>query len=250
MDTSDGAQPMDHHTPQDPRGGQEAATHTTNDVTNLTAQLMEAMAVVRALQQQNQAMGAEMRDMRAQMHEERMERRRYLSGEHDTGRGAQVHSTSMDRSSPQRQREPGLEEAREGATGHTTEHARTGNEGLPGGHPQGGQEQMRDEEEYEDEDEVDFAYQSGTCYSSKPFSTYASALGVRAVGKRLGSDHCALVQNGESPLPHKQRTLSIWTRVGQGIGNGWDPGPPVWDSGTPMNGLQTQRPHLRGSRYK
>ena len=37
------------------------------------------MAVVRSLQQQNQAMGAEMRDMRAQMHEERLERRRYLN---------------------------------------------------------------------------------------------------------------------------------------------------------------------------
>ena len=44
---------------------------------------------------------------------------------------------------PKRQREPGLEEAREGATGHTMEHARTGNEGLPGGHLEGGQEPMR-----------------------------------------------------------------------------------------------------------
>ena len=58
------------------------------------------MAVVRALLQQNQAMGAEMRDMRAQMHEERMERRRYLSGEHEARREAQVHSTPMDRSPP------------------------------------------------------------------------------------------------------------------------------------------------------
>ena len=67
-----------------------------------------------------------------------------------------------------------IEEAREGATGHTTEHARTGNEGLPGGHLQGGQEEMRDEEE----DEVDFVNQTGTRYSSKPFSTNASALGL------------------------------------------------------------------------
>ena len=49
-----------------------------------------------------------MRDMRAQMHEERLERRRYLSGEHDAGRGAQLHSTPMERSPPKRQREPGM----------------------------------------------------------------------------------------------------------------------------------------------
>ena len=89
---------MDNNTPQDPGCRQAVATHTTNDVATLTAQLVEAMAAVRSLQQQNQAMGAEMRDMRAQMHEERLERRRYLSGEHDAGRGAQVHSTPMDRS--------------------------------------------------------------------------------------------------------------------------------------------------------
>ena len=63
--------------------------HNANDVATLTAQLVEAMAAVRSLQQQNQAMGAEMRDMRAQMHEERLERRRYLSGEHDADREAQ-----------------------------------------------------------------------------------------------------------------------------------------------------------------
>ena len=100
MDTSNGSQPMDHNTPQDPGCRQAADTHTTNDVATLTAQLVEAMAVVRSLQQQNQAMGAEMRDMRAKMHEERLERRRYLSGEHDAGRGAQVHSTPMDRIPP------------------------------------------------------------------------------------------------------------------------------------------------------
>ena len=47
--------------------------HNANDVATLTAQLVEAMAAVRSLQQQNQAMGEEMRDMRAQMHEERLE---------------------------------------------------------------------------------------------------------------------------------------------------------------------------------
>ena len=119
MDTSDGSQAMDNNTPQDPGRGQAADMHTTNDVINLTSQLAEAMTVVRALQQQNQAMGAEMRDIRAQMHEERLERRRYLSGEHDASRGAQAHSIPMDRSPPKRQREPGTEEAREGATGHT-----------------------------------------------------------------------------------------------------------------------------------
>ena len=83
-------------------------------------------------------MGAEMQDMRAQMHEERLERRRYLSGEHDAGRGAHVHSTPIERSPPpKRQREPVIEETREGATGHTVEHARTGNEGLQGDHLEG-----------------------------------------------------------------------------------------------------------------
>ena len=138
MDTSDGSQAIDNNTPQDPGRGQAADMHTSNDVTNLTAQLAEAMAVVRALQQQNQAMGAEMREMRAQMQEERMKRRRYLSGEHEAKREAQAHSTPMDRSPPKRQREPEMEEAREGVTGHTTDHVRTGNEGLSGGHMQGG----------------------------------------------------------------------------------------------------------------
>ena len=58
------------------------------------------MAVVRALQQQNKAMGAEMRDVRAQMHEERIERRRYMSGEQEARREAQGHSTPMNRSPP------------------------------------------------------------------------------------------------------------------------------------------------------
>ena len=43
---------------------------------------------------------------------------------------------------------------------------------------EGGQKQMRDEEDYEEEDEVDFVNQTGTRYSSKPFSTNASALGL------------------------------------------------------------------------
>ena len=131
MDTTDGSQEMEK-TPQGLGSGQAAGTHTTNDVTTLTAQLAEAMAVVRALQQQNQAIGAKMRDMRAQMHEERMKRRRYLSGEQEARREAQAHSTPIDRSPPppKRQREPGMEEAREGATGHTTDHTRTGNEGI------------------------------------------------------------------------------------------------------------------------
>ena len=42
------------------------------------------------------------------------------------------------------------------------EHARTGNEGLPGGQLEEGQEQMRVEEEYEEEDEVNFVNQTGT----------------------------------------------------------------------------------------
>ena len=94
MDTMDGLQEMDSNTPQGPGSGQATGTHTTNDVKILTAQLAEAMAVVGALQQQNKAMGAEMRDMRAQMHEERMERKRYLSA----SRGAQAHSIPMKRS--------------------------------------------------------------------------------------------------------------------------------------------------------
>ena len=80
-----------------------------------------------------------------------------------------------------RQREPVIEEAREGATGHTGEHAWTGNEGLQGGHQEGGQQSMRVEGDYEEdceeEHEVNFVNQTGTRYSSKPFSTNASALG-------------------------------------------------------------------------
>ena len=103
-----------------------------------------------------------------------------------------------------------MEEAREGVTGHTTDHVRTGNEGLPGGHLQGGQEPMRDEDDYEEEVEVDFVNQTGTRYSSKPFDTNASALGFRSVGKRQGCDHCALVQNGDSLQPHRQGTQTIF----------------------------------------
>ena len=100
MDTTDASQEMDSNTPQGPGSGQAAGTHTTNDVTTLTAQLAEAMAVVRTLQQQNKAMRAEMRDMRAQINEERMERRRYMSGEQEARREAQEHSTPMNRSPP------------------------------------------------------------------------------------------------------------------------------------------------------
>ena len=71
-----------------------------------------------------------------------------------------------------------MDEAREGATGHTTDHVRTGNEGLPGGHLQGGQEPMRNEDDYEEE-EVDFVNQTGTRYFSKPLYTNASEIGVR-----------------------------------------------------------------------
>ena len=46
------------------------------------------------------------------------------------------------------------------------EHARTGNEGLPGGHLEGGQESMRVEGDYEEdceeENEVNFVNQTGT----------------------------------------------------------------------------------------
>ena len=94
---------------------------------------------------------------------------------------------------------------------------------------------MRDEDDYEEE--VEFVNQTGTRYSSKPFSTNVSELGVRAVGKRQGSDHCALVQNGDSPQPHKQGTQTIRARVGQGIGN-------VCNPTTTFNAI------VRGSRYK
>ena len=90
-----------------------------------------------------------------------------------------------------------MEKAREGATGHTTDHARTGNEGLSGGHMQGGQDPMRDEDDYEEDVEADFVNQAGTRYFSKTFYTNASELGVRSVGKRQGCDHCALVQIGD-----------------------------------------------------
>ena len=127
-----------------------------------------------------------------------------------------------------------MEEAREGATGHTTDHVRTGNEGLSGGHMQGGQDQMRDEDEYEEEeDEVDFVNQTGTRYFLKPVYTNASELRVRSVGKRQGCAYCALVQNGDSLQHDRLGNQAIKARVGQGIGNSWDPVPLVWDPGTP-----------------
>jgi hypothetical protein len=93
MDTSGGFHSSEQNTPQATGCNQSVNMHNPNDVPNLTAQLVEAMAMVRALQQQNQTLGAEMRDMRAQMHDERLERRRYMSGE-------QEHSTPMERSPP------------------------------------------------------------------------------------------------------------------------------------------------------
>ena len=130
-----------------------------------------------------------------------------------------------------------MEEAREGATGHTIDHVRTVNEGLSGGHMQGGQDPMRDEDDYEEDVEVDFVNQAGTRYSSKPFYTNASELGVRSVGRQV-CDHSALVQNGDSLQHHRLGTQIIRARVGPGIGNGWDPGPLVWDPGTPISGLK------------
>ena len=71
-----------------------------------------------------------------------------------------------------------MEEAREGATGHTTDYARTGYEGVSGGPMQGEQDQMSGEDDYEEEEEpaVDFVNQTGTRYSSKPLYTNASEL--------------------------------------------------------------------------
>ena len=159
-----------------------------------------------------------------------------MSGEQEVRREAQGHSTPMDRSPPpKRQREPAMEEARVGETGHTAEYARTGNEGVSRGPTQGGQDQMRDEDDY-DEDEVEFTNQTGTRYFSKPLYTNASELSVRSVVKRQGCDHCALVQNGDSLQHDRLGNQTIRARVGQGIGNGWDPGPPVWDPGTPIDG--------------
>jgi hypothetical protein len=84
-----------------------------------------------------------MRDMRAQIQEERAEMRRLLSG------GGVLQGYS-----PKRQREE-TEETRSGAPAPTTENARTGNEGLQG--------QMRDEDDVEGE-EVFFTNQTGTSY--------------------------------------------------------------------------------------
>ena len=74
---------------------------------------------------------------------------------------------------PKRQREPGIEEAREGATGHTGEHAWTGNEGLQDGRQEGGQQSMRVEGDYEEdceeEHEVNFVNQAGTLFLEAVF---------------------------------------------------------------------------------
>ena len=61
------------------------------------------------------------------------------------------------------------------------------------------------EEDCEGEQEVNFVNQSGTRYSLKPSSTNASALGVRAVGIRRGSDSCVLMQTGASRPPAYER---------------------------------------------
>ena len=106
---------------------------------------------------------------------------------------------------------------------------------------------MRIEGDYEEvgegEQEVNFVNQSGTRYSLKPSSTNASALGVRAVGIRRGSDPCVLVQTGASLQPRTKGAQAISARSTQGLGNGWDPGPPVWDPGIPMQGSHIQRMH-------
>jgi hypothetical protein len=82
MDTTDGLQGMNSNLSPGQGSGQAADTHTTNEVATLTAQLAEAMTVVREVQQQNRELGSfnadkalQMRDIRAQIQEERAEMR-------------------------------------------------------------------------------------------------------------------------------------------------------------------------------
>jgi DNA integrity scanning protein DisA with diadenylate cyclase activity len=88
MNTMDGSQETNSNMSQGLESGQAADTHTTNEVAILTAELAEAVKVVRALQQQNKELGSvnadialQMRDMQAQMQEERAEMQRFMSGE-------------------------------------------------------------------------------------------------------------------------------------------------------------------------
>ena len=76
IDTTDGSQGMNSNVSTGQGIGQAADTHTTNKVATLTAQLVEAITVVRALQQQNRELGSfnadlayQIRDMRAQIQE-------------------------------------------------------------------------------------------------------------------------------------------------------------------------------------
>jgi hypothetical protein len=121
MDTTDGSQGMNSNVSTGQGIGQAAVTHTTNEVAALTAQLAEAMTVVRALKQRNRELGSfnadialQMRDMRAQIQEERAEMRKFLSGGVPKGY------------SLKRQREMETDEARSGALAPTTEKVRTG----------------------------------------------------------------------------------------------------------------------------
>jgi hypothetical protein len=227
MDTTDGSQGINSNVSMGQGFGQAAHAHTTDEVAILTAQLTEAMTAVRSLQQQNRELGSfnadmalQMRDMRAQIQEERAEMRRLLIG-----------CGVLQSSSPKRQREE-TEVTRSDAPAPTTENARTGNEGLQG--------QMRDEDDVE-EDEVFFTNQTGTRYPPKPHYTNASAQTDRSVGQRQKYAHLFLADRVDYILQDRRGDQAIRASTNKGIRKGWDPGPPVWDPGIPIGHMRTNQ---------
>jgi hypothetical protein len=246
MDITDGLQGTNSNMTPDLGSGQAADTHTTNEVATLTAQLAEAMTVVRALQQQNKELGSvnadialQMRDMWAQMQEEQAEMRRFMSGE-----------MPKYYSPPKRQREMETVEARVGASAHAAENVRTGNEGVSGGF----QDRMTDEDDTE-EGKVIFTNQTGTRYSPKPLYTNASSHTFMSAGKRRSYAHLSLVENLDFIPKGRQGSQAIRARLYcLGGRKGMGPGPaglgPRYPQRLHANSTTQHKACARGSRTK
>ena len=97
------------------------------------------------------------------------------------------------------------------------------------------------EEDVVEEAEVIFTNQTGTFYPLKPLNTNASAHTDKSVGKRRKYAHLSLVEGLDFILKDRQGGQAIRASTAKGKRKGWDPGPPVWDPGTPSGHMQTQQ---------
>ena len=63
----------------------------------------------------------------------------------------------------------------------------------------------------------------------------------RSVEKRKKYAHLSLVEGLDFILKDRQGDQAIRASTAKGKRKGWDPGPPVWDPGTPSGHMRTQQ---------